>query len=117
MTECALDKYRAIAEASLPDLGDILRANPARSKSFAVATADVPCRVSPPRSFVQAKEGEAKPAQTVRSIVDMIAILPVGTDLRATDRFRANGVVFEVIGTDKGRSEAISLTAQLKRVK
>ena len=62
------------------------------------------------------KRQTKKATSQVASIVDMIGIMPVGTDISAKDRFRVNGIVFEVIGTDKGRSSATLLTAQIKRV-
>jgi hypothetical protein len=114
-----LDRMRRVANRLLPDTAAILRRTLAddgeggKESSYAqVGTAA--CRLSAVNVATRARDratgGRIEPAE------GWIVSLPVGTDVRETDRLTIKGVTYEVISSADSRSYEVNLRLVVKRV-
>jgi hypothetical protein len=71
--------------------------------SWRVIATDVPGRLN----HTSGDQGESR--QAVDTSTEWVWTLPVGTDVLPSDQLRSGGVIYEVIGTDAGRSGALTL--------
>jgi head-tail adaptor len=93
-----------LAESPLQDAGGAVL------DDWATLRTNVPCRLRLAR-----RQREVIEADAVQAQADWEAVFVVGTDVQPADRLVHQGQVYDVIGTDGGRTEALCLTAQLVR--
>lgn len=70
----------------------------------------IPCRVASPGRSQVAESGTRS-----ISLGDWDVLLPVGTQVALEDELHVGSDVYEVIGSDTGRAEALCLTAYCRR--
>ncbi len=71
----------------------------------------VPCRVD-----IVRRQSEVQTAGETQAQSDYTISLPVGTNLLATDRLEVGGIIYDVLGTDAGRTDALCLLANVTKI-
>jgi len=112
-----INRMRLIDERAMPDLCDLLEPGsvviaPDGSISTGTTTvANIPCRMANQPLAV-----ELLIAMRLTDVANTILSVPLGTIVRPQDLVRYRGKVYQVVGTDDGKSFATSLTVALKSV-
>ncbi len=71
---------------------------------------NIPCRVSAPGRSQITESGTRS-----ISLGDWDVLLPIGTDIALEDQVHIGSDIYEVIGSDAGRAEALCLTVYCRR--
>ncbi len=98
-----------VADSISPSLGTIYSSGGTTdpqggTEQAFTAVGTVLCRVIPSRGAIEVGAGEA-----IRSVPGFNIYVPYSATVLPTYRFQSNGQTFEVVGTNKGQSEAADL--------
>lgn len=115
-TDGEIAAMRAVVETVQTHTATIQRNTPTndgqlgRKQSWA-SVGTCACEVIPKR-----RRGEAEEAGRTQAVGDWLVRVPVGTSVTTKDRLVIDGLTYEILGLNPGRSVALSLELDCRRV-